>query len=349
MPSFQPTLAAERLPSAAWAQWLRCWFRPARPVAAQPDTRLQAFGERFDEATALWATHLGNAQTQMQEATSALLDGFSGILAELDQIVAPSSEPAPSPSGLDARAATLAACERRLQELLSSLQQTLQARAGMLGSVRELKGASGELVNMADDVGKIARQTHLLSINAAIEAARAGEGGRGFAVVAAEVRRLSGESGQTGRRIGEQVQRFGLRMDEVLAEADAHARHDAASIEQWRSTIEGVTADVDAAVAQLNERARQLQARGEVVRAQVQQLLVAFQFQDRLNQILDQVCGSMRTAAARHHEALRAGQAPGADEWHTLLSAGYTTAEQHVASHGHAAPASAGAGDTTFF
>ena len=102
----------------------------------------------------------------------------------------------------------------------------------MLGSVRELSGASASLGDMAEDVGKLARQTNLLSINAAIEAARAGDSGRGFAVVAAEVRRLSTESGDTGRRIGEQVNGFGERMRGALTQADEHAQHDSAGIQR---------------------------------------------------------------------------------------------------------------------
>ena len=309
-----------------------------------------ACADRLDEAAALWTTHIGTAQSQMREATASLLDGFSAILAELDLIITPPDDAQPTSAGLDQRASVLQQCEQRLHGLLASLQDSLRSREEVLGSVRELSGASTSLGGMAEDVGKLARQTNLLSINAAIEAARAGESGRGFAVVAAEVRRLSAESGDTGKRIADQVQRFGQHMGQTLVRADEHAQRDSAGILKSEETIREVISDVDAAVAQLNERAAQLRSRGEAVRAQVEQLMIAFQFQDRVSQILDQVSASIATAARRLRRAFDEGRAPGADEWNALLSAGYTTDEQRAAGSGAAAsPPAAASNETTFF
>ncbi|MFT3954733.1 MAG: methyl-accepting chemotaxis protein [Piscinibacter sp.] len=333
---------------AVLAALRRCLPAGRRAPAAASDAA--AFAARIDEAAALWNTHIGTAQAQMREATGDLLAGFSAILSDLDAIIAPPADDVPGQAGLDQRAAVLAQCEQRLLGLLGTLQSSMKSREQVLASVRELSGASSSLGGMAEDVGKLARQTNLLSINAAIEAARAGESGRGFAVVAAEVRRLSAESGNTGRRIAEQVNGFGDRMGQTLARADEHARRDSSSIQHSEQTIREVIGDVDAAVAQLNERAAQLRARGEAVRAQVEQLMIAFQFQDRVSQILDQVGHSITTAADHLRSALDQGRAPDAADWQALLSAGYTTAEQRAASSTQTAtPSASASSDTTFF
>ena len=340
------------------------WQRLMGGTTAVPAVDAQAAAEfslRLAEAARLWTGHLGTAQSQMKDAIDQLLDGFNQILSALDHIIFPAAgaNSAGAGEGIDARAAVLASCETRLLGLLQCLEEFLQSRDTVLGSVRSLSNASGSLRDMAEDVGKLARQTNLLSINAAIEAARAGDSGRGFAVVASEVRRLSNESGDTGRRIGDQVQQFGSQMQLALSQADEQAVRGANSIQASEQTIREVVADVDGAVTQLHDRAVELRARGEDAKTQLQNLMLAFQFQDRVHQIIDQVSASIHSAMARLQAGLAAGRAPDAAEWAALLSVGYTTLEQHAVVHGggsattrSAAPAPKAAGastESTFF
>lgn len=324
-----------------WSAWCRRLRRP--PAAPAPALRAC-----LTEASRTWTTHLATAQGQMREATDALLAGFAGILQLLDTI----TEAGPADGGphdaaaLDRRAAVLTHCEDQLRQLVENFHGFVRSRDEVLQSVRTLAGASGSLHEMAEDVARLARQTNLLSINAAIEASRAGSAGRGFAVVAAEVRRLSGESGATGQRIGEHVTGFGRHMDEALKHAAQVAARDTDVIHAAERTIGDVVTQVDGAVSALNTRAAELAARGREVRAQVEQLMVSFQFQDRVHQILDQVARSIATSLSHLEQALASGRAPDAAEWTALLSAGYTTDEQRRDGPSRGAPAST---ETTFF
>ena len=319
----------------------RFWRRWTSRAPAAAPAAAGEFHARLDEATTLWVTHLRTAQGQMREATDQLLGGFAQILQELDGIVAPGRD-----GTMDERARMLADCETRLRTLLDSFQGFVRSRDEILQSVHRLSGASGQLQSMAEGVALIARQTNLLSINAAIEAARAGPQGRGFAVVAAEVRRLSAESGDTGRRIQTQVADVGAHMQDAIANADERASADTHAMQAAERTIGDVVQRVDDAVTALNQRAAELAARGAAVRQQVEALMIAFQFQDRVQQIVDQVIDSILAAAPVLAQAIADGRAPDAAAWHALLSRGYTTEEQRSTATNASAPAST---ETTFF
>lgn len=315
-----------------------------------PEPAALALAALLDEAHSLWVEHLRTAQTQMRDATEQLLAGFVAILDQLDGIIMPSASEAPGASGCDRRAEMLSRCESELQSLLVNFDGFVQSRDEVLSSVRSLEDASTGLRDMADDVGKLARQTNLLSLNAAIEAAHAGPSGRGFAIVASEVRRLSAESGDTGKRIAEQVRGFREQMSSALDHAARKAAGDQVVIQRSGETIKAVVRQVDTTVTQLNQRATELGACGAAVKAQVEQLMVSFQFQDRVHQIVDQVTESMSAAVARFQQALVTGQTPLRVEWEALLRKGYSTHEQRAA-HDKTAPRAAATPSTeaTFF
>lgn len=330
----------------------RWWsaFR-TRSAAASAPNAAKELQDQLGEASRTWTAHLATAKVQMRDATDQLLAGFAQVLEQLDAI----TDPMPAATAgagqvLDHRAAVLEQCESKLRGLIQNFQGFVRSRQEVMQSVASLAGASSSLRDMAEDVAKLARQTSLLSINAAIEAARAGASGRGFAVVAAEVRRLSAESGDTGQRIGERVNGFQTHMSEALAKAAEHTEHDAGVIQASERTIGQVVEQVESAVTQLHERAAELSARGEAVRLQVQQLMIAFQFQDRVQQIMDQVSNSITLGIARLQESLATGTPLGAGEWTALLSAGYTTDEQRLVGTGQAPTVALPAGrETTFF
>lgn len=326
------------LTSLAWAAWVTLavagvaacrWARhPGEASSTEQDAPGNEAADCLSEASQLWLTHLQTAQSQMREATDELLVGFSQILQDLDHIVAPAEQ---ARGADDQGADVLARCEHQLNGLMTNFDAFVASREQILGSVHTLAQNSGGLQDMAEEVAKLARQTNLLSINAAIEAARAGESGRGFAVVAAEVRRLSGESGSTGRRIGQQIDDLRLQMSQALDCARTQAEADGLVIDASGQTIQGVIREVDNVITQLHERAVELGQHGEAVRQQVEQMMVAFQFQDRVQQIMEQVNRSIEQAIGQVDVALREGQRVDRVQWQAMLQQGYTTDEQRAA------------------
>jgi methyl-accepting chemotaxis protein len=325
------------LPWGMVGRWWRRWSgRGGSSSSAGAGPALQVLSDNMDVAAHIWTAHIRTARTQMAEAVDQMIEGFRQILDDLDAVVdVPGNR---GHSDLDQRVQMLQHCEARLGGLVEDFHGFVRSRDETLQTVKALEGASGSLRDMAEDVAKIARQTNLLSINAAIEAARAGPSGRGFAVVAAEVRRLSTESGETGSRISAEINGFGQHMAGALSHAAEHAGRDVATIQSAEQTVKEVTQEVHTALLEMNNRAADLAAHSAAVRSQVQQLMVAFQFQDRMQQILDQVCDSINKGMAGLQAGLNGAEMAHGEAWRQMLGEGYTTAEQRQVHSGAAAP-----------
>ncbi|MCA1988996.1 MAG: methyl-accepting chemotaxis protein [Desulfarculus sp.] len=84
-----------------------------------------------------------------------------------------------------------------------------EAKAAMTeltGDIKDIQGASQQIIKIVKAIDEIAFQTNLLALNAAVEAARAGEAGAGFAVVAEEVRNLAQRAGEAAKSTAQLVE-----------------------------------------------------------------------------------------------------------------------------------------------
>jgi len=187
----------------------------------------------------------------------------------------------------------------QLTDVINDMNEGLSEQKSSFAKLQDLSAESEKLKIMAESVENIASQTNLLALNAAIEAARAGEVGRGFAVVADEVRSLSIQSGKTGKEITEIISSFTNTVDTVLENA-AKAMEKEIELEKHGSeTITNVLDGLQMVTQGMSDSSNILQEESEGIVAEINDILVSLQFQDRTSQILAHVLETLDDLAVK--------------------------------------------------
>lgn len=254
-------------------------LQQARQVAADK-VKVQDLQQFLQDVLPVWRYQVELVKSQTEAAVVQLTTSFANVLQQFDQ--AGIGGGAAHTAGADTTISLLTLCERELQPVVLSLTSVVDGKDVLMNNIHTLANETLTLQTMSEEVRSIAAQTNLLALNAAIEAARAGESGRGFAVVAAEVRMLSQRSANTGKRISERVEQIATIMKSTMAEAQEATVQDKTAVRLSGELVEHVLSHVRA----LGESATSMHSHGMVVRHEVENLLMAMQFQDRVSQIL---------------------------------------------------------------
>ncbi len=268
-----------------------------------------------------WQHQVDAVKTQTEGAVVQLTTSFGSVLQQFNLAgigggVGPDAD-ASATIGL------LVLCERELQPVVLSLANVIEGKDALLANIRNLAKETLDLQEMAADVRSIAAQTNLLALNAAIEAARAGESGRGFSVVAAEVRKLSSRSAETGKRMGERVDHISAVMQSTLTTAQEATTHDKHAVTLSGELVEHVLSHV----RKLGASADSMHHHGMVVRREVEKLMMAMQFQDRVSQMLCGVNNDM-TRMQQTLDPMETDSLPTSDEWLEALNQASTMDDQ---------------------
>ncbi len=325
----EPAEAGQLGLDALCGEVLPIWNRQIETARSQTETSLvdlsMCFGdisERLEAALGLYRNSTGNLSSQ---------GGGADVMVMLEK------------------------GQNDLSAMLSSLQAGIKAKEAMLERIREMNSFVDELKSMAGSVSALASQINLVALNAAIESAWAGEAGRGFAVIAEEIRRLSKQSGETGKQIRLRVDGVTQAIEGAVQIAEHYADQDARTMQSSEELIGGVLKVFRGSVEQLTDAATQFQHEGQAVQEQVSGVIVALQFQDRVSQIMRHVMDDMARleSVIGENRERHAGGEPlqpiDVKAWLEQLSSNYTTLEQVDNHQGKQSNTPGNATEITFF
>ena len=278
------------------------------------------------------------ASTQQMTASTQEVAGTTGDLTERANqqavVVRAAAEDASRILGIvqELAAGATQAAERNaaLARLARSHRERLDTSSAELARLAEeveqaavesdaLAAASEEIEKFVAQTKAIAKQTHMLALNASIEAARAGEEGKGFSVVAEEVRKLAGQAARSAGTTSETVQvvlarvrtarerLIRLGQGGLAAKDAAHAAAagllnvaaDAEANDEWTRRISDSAGAVRGLIEGIAGRMREVSAGTEDYAAAAEEIAAAAQQLNASTEEISTSAGHLADAAAR--------------------------------------------------
>lgn len=162
-----------------------------------------------------------------------------------------------------------------MQENIEGINNISASMTHIVKVISQLNDSSSKISTITDTIGEIARQTNLLSLNAAIEAARAGEHGQGFAVVAAEVRRLASRSFEATQNVVELIKNIQQDIAQAIKASNdgfEKVQTGVALAERAVNFFENIVQTVDNISTQITTITKQIEQQTETSKDTIEQI-----------------------------------------------------------------------------
>lgn len=269
----------------------------------------------------VWADQIDAAKTLTNHSIDALSAKFAGLSQSVRAVT--SHNQAESNEQL---LALLNLSQEQLAMVIALLKNSIDEKQSLLQAVSTLAGYTKELLDMADIVTRISKETGMVAVNAAIEAARVGERGRGFAVVADAVRRLSSDAGKTGSHISETVNRVSEAIKNVSQVSKEFEVKDAKTLVEAENIVNTVVDKFGHTANSVVQASQEMLNESRHVAEEIDQVLYSLQFQDRVSQMLSHVQQDIHKLNTNVDDLARLGNV---DDWLSELESTYTMREQN--------------------
>jgi methyl-accepting chemotaxis protein len=277
--------------------------------AAAMSQEIAASTEQMSASTQEVASTTGDLteRANQQAAVVRAAAEDAGKILDIAQELAAGATQAAERNGALARLAR--SHRERLDVSTSELARLAEEVEQAAVEAEALAAASQEIEKFVAQTKAIAKQTHMLALNASIEAARAGEEGKGFSVVAEEVRKLAGQAARAAGTTSETVQivvarvrparerllrlgKGGLAAKDAAHEAAAgllNVAADAEANDVWTRRISDSAGEVRGLIEGIAGRMREVSAGTEDYAAAAEEIAAAAQ---QLNASTEEISSS---------------------------------------------------------
>jgi methyl-accepting chemotaxis protein len=235
------------------------------------------------------ATELSASAEEMSATTEQIARGSEAIRASAEAMATAITQFAASVRQV---AGSVQGSLGHSEDAVQSTNEGAQTGAAMAGSMARIQQSATDIHTAVQVIQDIARQTNLLSLNAAIEAAKAGSHGQGFAVVAEEVRKLAERSRASAGDIQGLLEESRTSMEGGMAAVDGTQRQ-LGRIQQAIQGMSGEMRNISTATAEQAHSAEDVAQRVDGVSREISQNAAATQQMTATVQEIARTAGSL--------------------------------------------------------
>lgn len=270
----------------------------SQPANQTANERMNEISAQLSEELSKVSSNVARSKELLRSAATDLAVNFDStnemvqeqrraIAGLLENLI--NSGPQPVEYSLRKINADVASTAQNLSGFARLVIQSAKLNMDVHFDIEDIAEDLSRIDDLVNGVEWIARQTHLLALNASIEAAQVGAAGRGFQVVAGEIRALAHRSKEISKGIRNSAGSAKLRVARAQLASSRSASQDLSVLldskvylDKIRERMDFLNEEIHLIMAEVSDNSKTIGDRtGDAIRC--------LQFEDIVRQILDHV------------------------------------------------------------